>query len=223
MDGRDPPAPTIWHVAALLFDMDRTLVDSMQAIENGWRRWCAEYGVDFDELWAATPGRRSDDIIRQFLKHGDAARAAAAFTEGELSAAAGIRPVTGARELLTQLPAGRWTIVTSAARRLATRRLEGAGLPLPATLVTAEDVANGKPAPDGYLLAARRLGFAPRQCLVLEDAALGHEAARRAGIASLNVGPKAHQGSPALASVPDLASLSVRTEERGITITIKGR
>lgn len=221
MADRDPPAATMLHVSALLFDMDGTLVDSSQAIESGWREWCFEHGVDFQDLWAASHGRRSDDIIRQFLKEGDVASVAAAFTERELSAAEGIKPVVGAQQLLTQLPAGRWTIVTSAARRLAARRLERAGLPMPETIVTAEDVANGKPAPDGYLLAARRLGFPPRQCLVLEDAELGHEAARRAGMSSLNVGSTAHESSQALDSVTDLASLSARTDEHGIKVVIK--
>lgn len=203
------------HVSALLFDMDGTLVDSKSAIESGWRQWCLEHGVDFEELMAASHGRRSDDIIRQFLKEGDVASVAAAFTEMELSAAQGIKPMPGAQRLLSLLPAGKWTIVTSAARRLAARRLQAAGLPMPETIVTAEDVANGKPAPDGYLLAASRLGYAPHDCLVLEDAALGHEAARRAGIASINVGSKFNEIRPALTSVTDLSALGVTTDERG--------
>ena len=72
--------------------------------------------------------------------------------------------------------------MTSGTRALATSRLAAAGLPLPAVLVTADDVAAGKPDPEGYLEAARRLGRPPADCLVLEDAPAGVQAALAAGM-----------------------------------------
>ncbi len=147
---------------ALLFDMDGTLVDSTLAVEEAWRDWCSGHGVDFPTLMAASHGRRSDDTIRQFLdRDSDIATAVEEFTEKELAAACGARAVKGASELLRALPSDSWTIVTSASRTLAEQRSHHAGLPIPATMVTASDVANGKPAPDGYLLAATRLGLPP--------------------------------------------------------------
>jgi HAD superfamily hydrolase (TIGR01509 family) len=73
-----------------------------------------------------------------------------------------------------------WAVVTSADRRLAKARLRVAGIEAP-VLVTADDVANGKPDPEGYLLAARRLGVEPSRCLVVEDSEPGLAAGRAAG------------------------------------------
>jgi sugar-phosphatase len=89
----------------------------------------------------------------------------------------------GARELLPALPVDRWTICTSANSRLGRARLEGAGLPTPEHLVTGDDVVNGKPAPDPYLLGASRLGFKPADCVVFEDAQAGVLAGKAAGVA----------------------------------------
>lgn len=208
-------------VAALLFDMDGTLVDSTVAVERIWREWCAEHGVDFPTLMATAHGRRSQDTIERFIESGvDAATASVEFTAREMSAADGVRPIRGAHDLLTSLPEDRWTIVTSASRRLAELRLEQAGLKIPQTMVTADDVEHGKPAPDGYLLAARRLGIEPSDCLVLEDAMLGHEAARRAGMASLNVMSVPHASSHPTAWLDDLSQLVVSIGAGGMSVAI---
>jgi sugar-phosphatase len=95
----------------------------------------------------------------------------------------GITAISGAASFLNGLPADRWAIVTSAPRKLALRRLEAAGLPVPAMMVSGEDVENGKPAPDCFLLAARRFGLDPADCLVFEDAPAGIAAAEAAGTA----------------------------------------
>jgi predicted dehydrogenase len=79
------------------------------------------------------------------------------------------------------LPADRWAIVTSAPRALAMRRLQATGLPLPQWVITSEDVDHGKPAPDCFLLAAKRLGVPIGDCLVFEDAPAGVAAAEAAG------------------------------------------
>lgn len=99
----------------------------------------------------------------------------------ELADIDGIVEVAGADRLLVSLPADRWAVVTSADRTLATRRMAAAGLPLPPVMITAEDVVNGKPAPDGYLAAARALGVAAEDCLIFEDAPAGTRAARASG------------------------------------------
>src|SRR3546814_11553265 len=70
----------------------------------------------------------------------------------------------GAAAFLARLPAERWAVVTSAPRALAYVRIAAAGLPMPPLVIGAEDVAKGKPAPDGFLAAAARLGVAPGAC-----------------------------------------------------------
>ena len=100
-------------------------------------------------------------------------------------------PLPGAVELLTAMPAGIWTVCTSANPHLGKARLTAAGLPVPAQLVTAWDVQRGKPHPDPYLLGAERLGFDISNCVVFEDAPAGVEAGIEAG-AGLIVGVTEH-------------------------------
>jgi sugar-phosphatase len=85
----------------------------------------------------------------------------------------GANAIEGAPELLASVPQGRWAIVTSCPRALAQTLISRAGLPDPALLVSSDDVVRGKPAPDGYALAARRLGAEPARCLVVEDSRQG--------------------------------------------------
>ena len=87
--------------------------------------------------------------------------------------------VQGAQHLLRKLKPHQWAIVTSASRALATFRLGCAGLPLPELLICGDEVANGKPDPEGYLKAAYQLRVSPARCLVVEDTPAGMLAARR--------------------------------------------
>ncbi|HEV2669946.1 MAG TPA: HAD-IA family hydrolase, partial [Gemmatimonadales bacterium] len=99
----------------------------------------------------------------------------------ELGDLAGLRPVPGAVAFLSSLPEQARAIVTSCGRALAVERLTAAGVPVPARLITSDDVVHGKPSPEGYRLGARRLGVDPGSCLVFEDAPPGIAAARAAG------------------------------------------
>jgi sugar-phosphatase len=96
--------------------------------------------------------------------------------------------VRGARALLDSMgTAARWAVVTSAWRTLAEKRMRLAGLPIPDVLITSDDISHSKPHPEGYLLAAKRLGVAPADCLVIEDAHAGIEAARAAGMPVIGI------------------------------------
>jgi sugar-phosphatase len=90
--------------------------------------------------------------------------------------------IEGADACTRAMDRGRWAIVTSCGRRFAERLIAHAGLPLPPVLVTADDVARNKPAPDGYLYAASQLGVVPERALVVEDSLQGIAAARQAGM-----------------------------------------
>ena len=127
--------------------------------------------------------RAKETMRRQNIANLDLAAEAAWLTQAEIDDVDGITQISGAASFLDGLPADRWAIVTSSPRRLALRRLGAAGLPVPAMMVTGEDVENGKPAPDCFLLAARRLGLEPADCLVFEDAPAGIAAAEAAGAA----------------------------------------
>ncbi len=168
--------------------MDGTLLSSIAAAERVWTRWAERHGIDVARFLPTIHGVRAIETIRrQHLPGIDAAAEAAAITADEVADVEGIVPIAGAAAFLAGLPADRVAIVTSAPRELALRRLAAAGLRPPALLVCAEDVAHGKPAPDGYRLAASRLGIAPGDCVVFEDAVAGIAAGEAAGCAVIVV------------------------------------
>jgi len=167
--------------SAVLFDLDGVLVDSTAYIEQQWRDWARSRGLDPEPFVRVCHGRRAVDTIRLAAPQLDAEAEVSCFRAEAPDEEATLTPVPGARELLAALAGSRWAVVTSGARRFALARLVGAGLPVPPVLVSAEDVREGKPSPEGYLRAAALVGAEPGDCLVFEDAPPGLTAARAAG------------------------------------------
>lgn len=169
-------------IAAVLFDMDGTLVDSDAAVERAWRTWAAEFGVDPDAALAVAHGAPAENTVRLMLPgltDDGVAAAAARQLELQYDDLSDVVATRGAQDLLAALRLP-WAVVTSADLRLAKARLGAAGIEAP-VLVTVEDVRAGKPDPEGYLRAAELLGVAARHCLVVEDAQVGVAAGRAAG------------------------------------------
>jgi len=167
--------------SALLFDLDGVLIDSTPAVIRVWSRWAIAHGFDPAEVVRTAHGRPSISTIRDYLPDADYEAENCVVESGELADLNGVVPLPGARELLSALPADRWTIVTSCTRPLAEVRLGAAGLPLPERLVTCDDVKNGKPDPEPYLKGASLLGVPARDCVVVEDAPAGIRAGKAAG------------------------------------------
>jgi sugar-phosphatase len=167
--------------AAVLFDLDGVLVDSRAAVERQWSIWARAHGLDPATVIHAAHGRPTIDTIRQLAPHLDSAAEAMIVEQREIADLEGVRAIPGAADLLARIPGGRWAVVTSGTRRLATTRLCAVGLPLPSTLVAAGD-ANGKPSPEPYLKAAAALRFEPGECVVIEDAPSGIRAGKAAGM-----------------------------------------
>jgi HAD superfamily hydrolase (TIGR01509 family) len=195
---------------AVLFDMDGTLVDSDAAVERAWHTWAREYGVDPDKVLATAHGRPSEPTVREARPDLDdtaVARAAARQLDLQYTDLDDVREVPGARDLLRMLDVLGlpWAIVTSADRRLTTVRLDAAGLPTPDTLVTSEDIAEGKPSPEGYLKAAAALGVDPAACLVVEDSEPGLAAGYGAGMQTAAL--KGLRGDLRISTLRDLADL----------------
>jgi len=176
-----------FECSAVLFDLDGVLVDSAAYVEQQWRRWASARGLRPEPFLRVCHGRRALETIRMAAPHLDAEAEVQAFQPVEEAGAEAIGPLAGAGRLLAMLPAGGWAVVTSGVRKVATSRLRLAGLPVPPVLVCAEDVARGKPSPDAYLLAAEELGASPTDCLVIEDAPAGIQAARAAGMPVVGV------------------------------------
>jgi sugar-phosphatase len=165
----------------VLFDLDGVLVDSTPAVARVWAKWAAEHGFDPDETVRRAHGRPSLSTIRELLPHADHHAENLKVERDEIEDLEGVVPLPGAVQLLATLPKDRWTIVTSYTRPLAEARIRAAGLPLPEKLVTALDVQHGKPDPEPYIKGAQRLGLAPADCLVVEDAPAGIRSGKAAG------------------------------------------
>jgi mannitol-1-/sugar-/sorbitol-6-phosphatase len=197
------------HIAAILLDMDGTLVDSDAAVERAWITWAAEHHVDPDAAVALAHGSPADRTVRQLLPGlDDAAIAVAAQRQLALQYhdLSDVVLAPGGQRLLDVierrgLP---WAVVTSADVPLATARLDAAGVD-PPLLVTVEDVTVGKPDPECFLLAAQRLGVDARRCLVVEDSVPGLTAARAAG--AMTAALRGFDGDVKLRDLDDLVEL----------------
>ena len=168
---------------AVLFDMDGTLVDSTAIIEEEWRRWAKDIGHDPDEVLRMAHGRRTEEVIHAMAPERPVLEELVRFLQ--LAATVDQRHVTavaGALEFVLALDPSDWAVVTSAPAPIAEERLRLAGFPAPRVLISASDVQNGKPHPEGFLLGAARLGAVVENCLAFEDSPAGIQAAGAAGI-----------------------------------------
>jgi sugar-phosphatase len=199
--------------SALLFDNDGVLVDSHQAAKAAWDVWATEFSPGYDLDKAKNAGRRAEDMVRELVSPELFAKANDRINALEQETAHMTVPLAGAKELLESLPIGVWTICTSANPNLGRARLEAAGLPIPKELVTGDDVKQGKPHPDPYLLGAKNLGFDPMDCVVFEDAQAGVISAIEAGVGLvIGVGVRAVETQADIV-VRDLTGISFDGEE----------
>ena len=171
-----------FHCSAILFDLDGVLVDSTRSVERQWRAWARERGIDEEKVMAIAHGVRSIEVIRALAPHLDAEAEVRKLESREADDRDGGVVMPGAVDLLSAIPEGRWCVVTSGTRHLASTRLRLAGISVPEVLVTADDVAHGKPHPQPYLKGAELLGVNPKECLVIEDAPAGIQSAHAGGM-----------------------------------------
>jgi len=169
------------HCAALLFDLDGVLINSTPAVTRVWYRWAVEHGFNPDEVVARAHGRPSLTTVREYLPNSDHEVENREVERREIEDLEGVVPLPGALDLLSILPADRWTIVTSCTRPLAEVRIKAAGLPLPAKMITSNDITQGKPHPDPYLKGAAVLAVDAADCIVLEDVPAGIRSGKGAG------------------------------------------
>ena len=132
-------------------------------------------------------GVRSADVIRALRPDLDPVAESGEVERRQAEDVEGLRSIPGAADALRALKGDRVAVVTSGTRPLALARLAAVGIEPPAVMVFADDVERGKPDPEGYLTAARRLGADPAEALVVEDAPPGIEAGRAAGMATVAV------------------------------------
>lgn len=171
----------------ILFDMDGVLISSIGSVVRCWKRWAKQYGVPDAENYEVPHGMRAIDIVKMLRPDIDPIEGLRAIEDMEMEDTEGLTVLPGVQALLESLPAERWTIVTSATRRLLLGRLAVAGLPAPLRLISADDVVHGKPDPEPYRRGAELLGFRPEECVVVEDAPSGVGAGIAAGCRVLGV------------------------------------
>jgi HAD superfamily hydrolase (TIGR01509 family) len=176
---------------------------------RAWHETLAEYGGEMSEtLFYELGGVPTAEIVRILNTRGgttlpveETAAAKEARYADLLPHASPVEPVVAlVREYCGRYPLA---VASGGIRLLVDRTLAALGITDHfQAILTAEDVARGKPEPDLFLLAAERLGVPPERCLVIEDSDLGLEAARRAGMAAVDVRPWVRRATDSTAGEP---------------------
>ncbi|KAJ7180296.1 HAD-like domain-containing protein [Mycena crocata] len=221
------------------FDMDGTLIDSTAGVQGAWDIFKKSYpGIDVHEILSSAHGVRTVDNLRihcGITDPDELEREAERFENAIVASAndnggVGILLLPGAKAALDELaparklPSPSWAICTSATRFYATTAIGLAGVPMPEVLVVAEDVIQGKPSPDPYLLGAKLCGVKPENCVVFEDAPAGLRSGQAAGCKTIGL-LTTHSREQMEACKPDflvknLASVTVKRAENGVDITV---
>ena len=176
---------------ALLFDLDGTLIDSMPHHHDAWVEWYARRGLPMNaaQFFASTAGRSNAEILLDLFpehsvdEHVEMADAKEAIYREFAARELGL--IGGAQAFVAQARAAHLRLAVCTASTLPNMALafERYGIDRWVDTITSPaDGLRGKPHPDIFLEAARRLGVAPEDCIVFEDAPLGIEGARRAGM-----------------------------------------
>jgi len=226
-------------VEAVLFDMDGTLVDSTAGVVGAWEAFAETYpGLNVTEILNTAHGVRTVENLKLHcgITDPDTLEKEATRFEKEIvnsskkNGRQGIVTLPGVREVMQELAPGRslpkpcWTICTSATREYASAALDIAGVPVPDVFVAAEDVTQGKPAPDPYLLGAKKAGADPARCLVVEDAPAGIRSGQAAGCKTLAL-ITSHTRAQMEACKPDylvsnLSAVTMKRVEGGVEVII---
>ena len=199
---------------AILFDLDGVLVDSTAGVSRVWGRWAREHNLEPQHVIDTAHGRRSIETLRLVAPRIDAAAENIRVEAMEIADTEGVIALPGAAKMLRGLPPERFAIVTSATRALASARLKHAGIEVPANVVAADDVVNGKPHAEPYLKGAELLRIAPADCIVFEDTPSGIAVARAAGMRAIGLRTtySADKLTEAVAVVGSLAEVRVAVE-----------
>lgn len=209
---------------AALFDMDGTLVDNMAYHIASWEAFCQRYHLPFslETYYRQFNGRTSRDVLQLLFGRPLTDAEVHDFTEEKEELyrelyRPHLRPVTGCIPFLENLKAHgvKLAVATSAPLSNLQFTLDGAGLaPFFEVVVYGAMVKRGKPDPEIYLTTAEKLGVDPARCVVFEDALLGIESARRAGMTVVAL-TTSHSAAELKAStalqVPDFAGMTFET------------
>ncbi len=206
---------------AILFDFDGVLIDSEHVYEQHWRRWAAGHGVSLSHILSVHHGIPPVQTIAIVAPHLDPVYEAEQFKSMCVGGVEGLIAHEGVAALLPTIPRHLWAIATSSFRKMVLSQLAHLGLPVPEVLVTFDDVVQGKPAPEPYQKAAAQLGFAPEDCVVIEDSLAGIKAGKAAGAQVIAVATTNDKAALVEADVvvERFADLSFAIDDNGVTVT----
>jgi sugar-phosphatase len=218
-----PLSPVSLSCKGVLFDMDGILISSLGSVERSWTKWSLMRDLDPAHAIGIVHGRRAIETIVKLRPDLDSEAELKILEEMELEDTDGLVVLPGVLDLLHALPTHRWTVVTSATERLARVRLAAGGIPVPARIVTAESVCEGKPHPAPYLAGAAVLGFKPEECVVFEDASSGARAGRAAGctVVATTFSHSDEELDAAHYLIRDVTGISVETLEGDSGVTLR--
>lgn len=201
--------------------MDGILVSSLGSVERSWTKWAELRGVDPELTCRIAHGCRAIDTIGKMRPDLDAEQELKVIEDIEISDNEGLTVLPGVLEILSALPADRWTVVTSSTRKLALVRMAVGGIPVPRKIVAADFVTRDKPHPEPFLTGAAVLGFAPKDCVVFEDSASGSQAGRAAGctVIATTFSHPAEALDAAHYIVEDLTGMRVTVLPDGLTLS----
>ncbi|MFC2047959.1 HAD family hydrolase [Chloroflexota bacterium] len=188
---------------AIIWDMDGVIANTAPHHLKAWQEALSKRGVKFtEEDFRESFGLRNDTIIRKVLGE--------EVSQDEIDSIAsekeesfrrkikqGLKPLPGVIKLLKSLSEHRFRMALASSAPIENIQLLTEGLGINKffqVIVSEKDVTEGKPSPQGFLLAAERLRIKPDNCIVIEDAIVGVTAARRAAMRCLavtNTHPKA--------------------------------
>ena len=184
------------NIKAVIWDMDGVIVDTAPYHFNAWQEAFRKKGAKYTaEDFRRNFGQRNDSIIRNILGDGISQSELDTISEEKemdfrKKVRQNIKPLSGAVELMKLLieHGFKMALASSAPHENINLQTEGLGISnWFQSIISGEDVTEGKPSPQSFLLAAQRLGAEPKNCVVIEDAMAGVTAAKRAGIRCLAV------------------------------------
>ncbi|MGD0914708.1 MAG: HAD-IA family hydrolase [Terracidiphilus sp.] len=204
----------------ILFDMDGILISSLGSVERSWTRWAAMRGIDIEQVLKIAHGRRAIETVAMLRPNLDSEAELKILEDFEIADNEDLKVLPGVCDLLRSLPAERWTVVTSATEKLARVRLADGGIPVPARLVTADQVTCGKPHPEPFIAGAELLGFRPEDCVVFEDSSSGVIAGREAGctVIATTFSHPVESLEAAHYLVEDLTGVTAKLDKAGVVL-----
>lgn len=204
----------------VLLDMDGTLVNSNAVVEQIFTEFAHEYNLDLEYVLSHAHGLQTLDQIRLFLPDSSKEvhdRIEKEMDLKEVERAEGVVEIPGAIRFVGTLieQAVPLAIVTSASREVAIARMNAAGVPVPALMITADECPNGKPLADPYLMGAQLIGVPIQRCVAFEDAEAGLESAVSAGAKAVVVGDHQSPLTNGLPQVEDYLGIDVTATNSG--------